>query len=63
MMTIRLLVWGIQAKIIYGGYCKRSYVSRFEKNDTSSFESHGKIERDNKVMYSFQSWLLTNAIK
>ena len=46
---IGLLVWGMQAKIIYGGYCKRSYVSRPHLN--------GKIERDNKVMYSFQSCL------
>jgi hypothetical protein len=48
IMTIGLLVWGMQAKIIYGGYCKRSYVSRPQSN--------GKMERDNKVMYSFQSW-------
>lgn len=62
MMTIGLLVWGMQATISYGGYL-REVMFHVSKNDTSSFESHGKIERDNKVMYSFQSWLLTNAIK
>jgi hypothetical protein len=52
MMTIGLLVWGMQAKIIYGGYCKRSYVSRFEKRHTSSFEWKDRERQQSHVQFS-----------
>jgi hypothetical protein len=59
MMMIGLLVWGMQAKIIYGGYCKRSYVSRphlnrkMERETTKSCTVFKVGSRPNRQMKEF----------